>query len=127
MFAESGGQPAGALPLGGLTVVALCENVAGPYAGQILSQLGAEVTKIERHGVGDSTRQWGPPDFRDEGVVFHVMNAGKRSVSLDLRAPQDHSLGLSFRIDGLRPRPTAPAPSLDAHGTSFRSERETAS
>lgn len=57
-------------PLAGIRIVELCQNVAGPYAGLILAQLGTEVVKIERPEVGDDTRQWGRPFWGDEGVMF---------------------------------------------------------
>ena len=50
-----------ALPLAGIKVIELGQNIAGPYAGEILSSLGAEVVKIERPGTGDDARGWGPP------------------------------------------------------------------
>lgn len=77
------------LPLAGLKVVELCQNVAGPYAGLVLSQLGAEVAKVERPGAGDDTRQWRPPAWEGESTMFMSMNAGKRSVALDLREEGD--------------------------------------
>lgn len=86
-------------PLEGVTVVELSENVAGPYAGEILAQLGADVVKVERPGHGDDTRQWGPPSWEDDGVMFHVMNAGKRSMELDLRDESDRA-ELFGLIDG---------------------------
>ena len=71
-------------PLAGLRVIELCQYVAGPYAGLILAQLGAQVTKVERPGRGDDTRYWGPPYWGDKSVMFTGMNAGKSSMSLDL-------------------------------------------
>lgn len=72
-----------------MTVVELCQNVAGPYAGLILGQLGARVVKVERPGRGDDTRGWGPPFVDGQSVMFEVMNAGKDSVALDLKDPDD--------------------------------------
>lgn len=71
-------------PLRGITVVELCQNVAGPYAGLILSEFGARVVKVERPGTGDDTRGWGPPFWGNDSVMFAVMNAGKESVALDI-------------------------------------------
>src|SRR3546814_20769912 len=54
-------------PLEGLRVVELARVLAGPWCGQLLADLGAEVVKIERPGGGDDTRQWGPPFVTGEG------------------------------------------------------------
>ena len=79
------------LPLHGTVVVELCQNVAGPYAGLVLGQLGARVIKVERPGRGDDTRGWGPPFWDGESVMFLSMNAGKESVALDLRDEDDRA------------------------------------
>ena len=81
-------------PLDGLKVVELARVLAGPWAGQTLADLGAEVIKVESPG-GDDTRQWGPP-FVDKGAdrsasYFHSCNRGKRSIVLDFRTPEDHA------------------------------------
>jgi crotonobetainyl-CoA:carnitine CoA-transferase CaiB-like acyl-CoA transferase len=72
-------------PLKGLKVLELARILAGPWAGQLLADLGATVVKIERPGVGDDTRHWGPP-FASDGAAayFHACNRGKRSVAVDL-------------------------------------------
>ncbi len=72
-------------PLAGLKVIELARILAGPWAGQMLADLGAEVIKVERPGVGDDTRHWGPP-FTDDGTAayFHSCNRGKSSVAIDL-------------------------------------------
>lgn len=79
-------------PLDGLKVVELARILAGPWAGQLLSDLGAEVIKIEAPA-GDDTRHWGPPFIeRDQdrsAAYFHGCNRGKRSVVLDFKAPED--------------------------------------
>lgn len=77
-------------PLAGLKVVELARILAGPWIGQTLADLGADVVKIEAPG-GDDTRRWGPPfiALADGGVgdaaYFHACNRGKRSVVVDLR------------------------------------------
>jgi crotonobetainyl-CoA:carnitine CoA-transferase CaiB-like acyl-CoA transferase len=77
-------------PLAGLRVVELARILAGPWAGQLLADLGADVIKIERPGTGDDTRQWGPPFVTglhgDElgAAYFHACNRGKSSVAVDL-------------------------------------------
>ena len=76
-------------PLAGLRVLELARILAGPWAGQLLADLGADVVKVERKGAGDDTRGWGPPFV--EGVdgkpigsaYFHGANRGKRSVEVD--------------------------------------------
>ncbi len=71
-------------PLAGLKVLELARILAGPWAGQLLADLGAEVIKVERPGSGDDTRGWGPP-FAEDGAAayFHSCNRGKRSVAVD--------------------------------------------
>lgn len=76
------------LPLAGLRVVEIAQNIAGPYAGEILSLLGAEVIKIERPGTGDDARGWGPPFWRGVATTFVAMNHGKKSISLDLKSKE---------------------------------------
>jgi crotonobetainyl-CoA:carnitine CoA-transferase CaiB-like acyl-CoA transferase len=76
-------------PLAGLRVLELARILAGPWAGQILADLGADVIKVERKGPGDDTRGWGPPfvPAADGGhlgaAYFHGTNRGKRSIELD--------------------------------------------
>jgi crotonobetainyl-CoA:carnitine CoA-transferase CaiB-like acyl-CoA transferase len=76
-------------PLAGLKVLELARILAGPWAGQLLADLGAEVVKIERPGAGDDTRHWGPPFAADgASAYFHACNRGKKSVVLDLEAAE---------------------------------------
>ncbi|MBK5946306.1 CoA transferase [Rhodobacter veldkampii DSM 11550] len=78
-------------PLSGLKVVELARILAGPWAGQILADLGADVIKVEAPE-GDDTRRWGPPFLTHEGeetaAYFHAANRGKRSVTCDFRTPE---------------------------------------
>ncbi len=76
-------------PLAGVKVVELARILAGPWAGQLLADLGAEVVKVERPGGGDDTRGWGPP-FASDGsaAYFHSCNRGKRSIAIDLESPE---------------------------------------
>ena len=74
------------LPLEGLVVADLTQNVAGPFCTQILGDLGADVVKIERPGRGDDARAWAPPWWGDEPATFLALNRNKRSVALDLKA-----------------------------------------
>jgi crotonobetainyl-CoA:carnitine CoA-transferase CaiB-like acyl-CoA transferase len=81
-------------PLSGLRVLELARILAGPWAGQILADLGADVIKVERKGAGDDTRGWGPPFVAaaDGGhlgsAYFHGTNRGKRSIELDFETPE---------------------------------------
>ncbi|MFN6951174.1 MAG: CaiB/BaiF CoA transferase family protein [Albidovulum sp.] len=78
-------------PLSGLKVVELARILAGPWAGQTLADLGAEVIKVEAPE-GDDTRRWGPPFVEREGdrsaAYFHACNRGKKSVIADFRDPE---------------------------------------
>ncbi|MFD1710534.1 CaiB/BaiF CoA transferase family protein [Ottowia flava] len=76
------------LPLAGIKVLEIGQNIAGPYASEILSSLGADVVKIERPETGDDARGWGPPFWRGTATTFQAMNHGKRSVTADLKNPE---------------------------------------
>jgi crotonobetainyl-CoA:carnitine CoA-transferase CaiB-like acyl-CoA transferase len=82
-------------PLEGLKVVELARILAGPWAGQVLADLGAEVIKVEAPA-GDDTRRWGPPFIEREGersaAYFHAANRGKRSVVADFATPVGQAL-----------------------------------
>jgi crotonobetainyl-CoA:carnitine CoA-transferase CaiB-like acyl-CoA transferase len=88
-LAEEASMPG---PLTGLHVLELARILAGPWAGQILADLGADVVKVERPGTGDDTRGWGPPfvagaDGKHLGAAyFHATNRGKRSIELDFES-----------------------------------------
>ena len=88
-------------PLTGIRVLDLSRILAGPYCTMVLSDLGADVLKIERPGSGDDTRLWGPPFVGGESGYFLSVNRGKRSLALDLTDPQDQAtvLALSRRTD----------------------------
>src|SRR5215813_5287478 len=76
-------------PLSGLRVVELARILAGPWAGQVLADLGADVIKVERSRTGDDTRAWGPPFVEGKdgshlgAAYFHSTNRGKRSIEAD--------------------------------------------
>src|SRR5258708_20324018 len=72
------------LPLTGIKVVEIGQNLAGPYAGEILATLGADVIKIERPE-GDDARGWGPPFWHGTAAIFHTVNRNNRGVTLDLK------------------------------------------
>ena len=73
------------LPLEGIVVVDLTQNVAGPFCTQILGDMGADVIKIERPGRGDDSRAWAPPFWGDESTTFMSVNRNKRSLALNLK------------------------------------------
>jgi crotonobetainyl-CoA:carnitine CoA-transferase CaiB-like acyl-CoA transferase len=110
--AKQGSEPAAGRPgaLGHLRVLDLSRVLAGPWASQVLADLGADVIKVERPGAGDDTRGWGPPWLRDaageetgESAYFLSANRGKRSVTIDLARPEGQALvrRLALRADVL--------------------------
>jgi crotonobetainyl-CoA:carnitine CoA-transferase CaiB-like acyl-CoA transferase len=76
------------LPLAGVTVIELGHSVAAPYAGEILADLGADVIKVEKSD-GDDARKWAPPYLGSMSSTFQSLNRNKRSVVVNLRAPQE--------------------------------------
>jgi glutaryl-CoA transferase len=94
-------------PLEGLKVLELARILAGPWVGQLLADLGADVVKVERPGAGDDTRGWGPPfieglDGEDlSAAYFHSCNRGKRSIEADFETPEGQAVvrGLAARAD----------------------------
>ncbi|HAP46571.1 MAG TPA: CoA transferase, partial [Afipia sp.] len=86
-------------PLVGYRVLDLSRILAGPWLGQLLSDLGAEVWKIERPGTGDDTRQWGPPFLKDsdsndttESAYFLSANRGKYSICVDIATEEGSAI-----------------------------------
>ncbi len=85
-------------PLSGVTVLDLSRVLAGPWATQVLADLGAEVIKVERPGAGDDTRQWGPPfttqanGTRGDAAYFLAANRNKRSITVDMAKPEGADL-----------------------------------
>src|ERR671937_1723876 len=71
-------------PLAGLRVLDASRVLAGPFCGQILGDLGAEVIKVERPGSGDETRAWGPPFAGPLSAYYLSCNRNKRAITLDL-------------------------------------------
>lgn len=72
-------------PLDGIQVLDLSRALAGPYCSQMLSDMGADVLKVEQPGIGDTTRAWGPPFQGGESSYFLSVNRNKRSIALDVR------------------------------------------
>jgi formyl-CoA transferase len=104
--------------LAGVRVLDLSRVLAGPWASQLLGDLGAEVIKIERPGAGDDTRGWGPPFLKNEAgettdaAYFLAANRNKKSVAIDISAPEgaelvrriakkSHVLLENFKVGGL--------------------------
>lgn len=86
-------------PLSHIRVLDLSRIMAGPWCGQIFADLGAEVIKVERLGVGDDTRRWGPPFLKDsdgnrtgEAGYYLSVNRGKKSVELDLKSEEGRAV-----------------------------------
>jgi crotonobetainyl-CoA:carnitine CoA-transferase CaiB-like acyl-CoA transferase len=97
-------------PLHGIVVLDLTRVLAGPWATQLLADLGAEVIKVEKPGAGDDTRHWGPPYLADasgratqESAYFLSTNRGKRSVAIDFATSDGADLirGLASQADVL--------------------------
>ena len=95
-------------PLSHIRVLDLSRIMAGPWAGQILADLGADVVKVERPGAGDDTRGWGPPFLKDkagrdtpDAGYFLAVNRGKRSIAIDLAEAEGQSIvrALAARAD----------------------------
>ncbi|MGH9143662.1 MAG: CoA transferase, partial [Vicinamibacterales bacterium] len=87
--------------LDGLTVLDLSHALAGPFASTMLAGCGADVVKIEPPRRGDLSRAWGPPFYGSESAYFVHLNAGKRSVVIDLasRAGRELFLALAATAD----------------------------
>jgi crotonobetainyl-CoA:carnitine CoA-transferase CaiB-like acyl-CoA transferase len=96
------------LPLSGTKVIEIGQNLAGPYAGEVLATLGADVVKIERPE-GDDARAWGPPFWQGTAAIFQTVNRNKRSITLDLRDPaaiawlKDYLAGADVLVHNMRP------------------------
>ncbi|RMO82910.1 hypothetical protein ALQ33_01559 [Pseudomonas syringae pv. philadelphi] len=110
-----------AASLSHLRVLDLSRILAGPWAGQLLADLGAEVIKVERRDVGDDTRAWGPPFLQDkdndetlDAAYFQCANRNKKSVTIDFTCPEGQALVRhlaersdvvieNFKVGGLAP------------------------
>lgn len=85
-----------ASPLAGIRVVEMTEALAGPFCGMSLGDLGADVIKVERPGVGDQARAWGPPFLEGESAYFLSVNRNKRSIELDVKSGEDREVLLAL-------------------------------
>ncbi|MDE2982066.1 MAG: CoA transferase [Gemmatimonadota bacterium] len=88
----------GISPLSGMRVVDFSQNLAGPYAAQILGDLGADVVKVEPPG-GDPARRWGPPFIGGNSHLFQAANRNKRSVILDLKTPDGRERARELAVE----------------------------
>ncbi len=106
-------------PLAGIRVLELARILAGPWVGQLLADLGADVVKVERPGAGDDTRGWGPPFIPGKdgehlsAAYYHACNRGKRSIAVDFESAEGQEtirrlaahadvLVENFKVGGLR-------------------------
>ena len=101
------GQPTG--PLAGVRVVEMGQLLAGPFCGQLLGDLGADVVKIEDPAKGDPLRQWGRQLPQGQSLWWSVVGRNKRSVTLNLRSPEGQALareliaGADVLVENFRP------------------------
>src|SRR6202521_92343 len=79
-------------PLHGVRILDASRVLAGPFCGQVLGDLGAEVIKVERPGAGDETRTWGPPFAGDLSAYYLSCNRNKRGITLDLSQEEGRML-----------------------------------
>ncbi|MGQ9491888.1 MAG: CaiB/BaiF CoA transferase family protein [Anaerolineae bacterium] len=80
------------LPLDGIRIVDMTEALAGPFCTMLLGDLGADVIKIERPGMGDMARGWAPPHVDGESAYFLSINRNKRSITLDLKQAEAQAI-----------------------------------
>lgn len=113
-----------------ISVLDLSRVLAGPWAGQVLADLGAEVIKIERPGGGDDTRSWGPPFLRDaqgndgaDAAYYLCANRNKKSVTVDFTTPEGQAIvrNLARKSDVLLEN--FKVGGLAAHGLDYESLR----
>ena len=100
----SSAEPSG--PLSHIKVLDLSRVLAGPWASQLLGDLGADVIKIERPAVGDETRHWGPPWLADgngeptsDAAYFFCCNRNKRSLTVDITKPEGQAIVRQLAVD----------------------------
>jgi len=97
------------MALDGVRILDVTTSVAGPYCTLILSALGAEVIKVEHPERGDDTRGWGPPFWDGHSAIFLALNAGKRSLAINIKSPDGReavarvAAGCDVFVQNLRP------------------------
>ena len=96
-------------PLVGLRVLEMGQLIAGPFCGQLLGDMGADVVKIEEPNTGDPLRQWGRAQPQGESLWWAVLGRNKRSLALDLRSPEGQEIardliaGADILVENFRP------------------------
>jgi succinyl-CoA---D-citramalate CoA-transferase len=93
---ERVGASAGRAPLAGLRAIEFGQLLAGPFAGTLLGDFGADVIKIEAPGAGDAMRDWGRLRHNDRSLWWSILARNKRSVSLNLREPEGQKIALEL-------------------------------
>ena len=99
-------HPTNTGPLKGLRVIEMGQLIAGPFCGQLLGDMGADVVKVEAPGRGDPMREWGQPGYP---LFWEILSRNKRCISLDLRMPTGQALarrliaGADILIENFRP------------------------
>src|SRR5262245_27534915 len=79
-------------PLTGIRILDLSRVLAGPYCTMLLGDLGAEVIKVERPGVGNDTRAWGPPFVAGESAYYLCANRNKKSITVNLKSAEGQTI-----------------------------------
>ncbi|WP_180007409.1 MULTISPECIES: CaiB/BaiF CoA-transferase family protein [unclassified Acinetobacter] len=117
--------------LDGIRVLDLSRILAGPWCGQILADLGAEVIKVERPSVGDDTRMWGPPWMKNdageetrEGAYFQAANRNKHSITIDISKPEGQEIIRQLAKDSDVVIENYKAGSLKNYGLDYESLKE---
>ncbi|WP_180010065.1 CaiB/BaiF CoA-transferase family protein [Acinetobacter sp. YH16055] len=117
--------------LDGIRVLDLSRILAGPWCGQILADLGAEVIKVERPRVGDDTRMWGPPWMKNdageetrEGAYFQAANRNKHSITIDISKPEGQEIVRQLAKDSDVVIENYKAGSLKNYGLDYESLKE---
>jgi len=91
-------------PLGRLRILDFSRVLAGPFATMMLADLGADVVKVERPGIGDETRSWGPPfDEHGQATYFQAVNRNKHSIALDLGRARQLAADADVIVENFRP------------------------
>lgn len=87
-------------PLQGVRIIEMGSFIAGPYCGQLLADLGADVIKVEPPGEGDAMRSWGAQKKDGASLWWPVIARNKRSLTLDLRGPQGQQIARRLILQG---------------------------
>ncbi len=83
-------------PLVGTRVLDLGRVIAGPFCSMLLADLGAEIIRVERPGIGDETRHWGPPWAGDQSAYYLCTNRNKKSITVDLKKKEGQEIILQL-------------------------------